>query len=58
MGNCPLIFIMIKLLVSMADDENSYVPGQQVTLDPAHEKRLIESGQAEAVKAAPKKKAK
>jgi hypothetical protein len=49
---------MITLLVSMADSENSYAPGQRVSLDKDHEQRLIDSGQAEAVKAAPKKKAK
>ena len=44
---------MIKLLVSMASAEKSYTPGEQVTLDAATEKRLIDSGQA--VKVAKKK---
>ena len=37
---------MIKLLVSMASASESYIPGQEITLDAATEKRLIDSGQA------------
>lgn len=40
---------MIKLLVSIASEDYSYVPGETVTLDAETEKRLIASGQAERV---------
>ena len=49
---------MIKLLVSIAGDDFSYLPGETVSFDKEMEKRLIDSGQAEAVKAARKTKPK
>jgi len=45
---------MIKLLVSIASVEYSHAPGEVVSLDKETEKRLIDSGQAEPAKAAPK----
>lgn len=40
----------IKLLTGLAGADYSYAPGEVVTdLDKDHEKRLIESGQAERV---------
>jgi hypothetical protein len=48
---------MIKLLVSIASEDYSYSPGETVSLDAETEKRLIESGQAEAVKSAKAPKA-
>lgn len=47
---------MIKLLVSMAGDNFSYSAGEEVSLDKDYEQRLIDSGQAEPVKATGKKK--
>lgn len=50
---------MIKLLVSIAGDNYSFVPGEEVSLDKIEkglEKRLIDSGQAEPMKSATKKK--
>tara|TARA_R110000787_G_scaffold284494_3_gene398268 strand:- start:1203 stop:1379 length:177 start_codon:yes stop_codon:yes gene_type:complete len=53
---------MIKLLTSLAgnDEETgrsySFSPGEKVSLGSAFEKRLVDSGQAEKLKAAPKKK--
>jgi hypothetical protein len=35
----------------MSSDNYSYSPGEKVSLDADHEKRMIESGQAEEVKA-------
>lgn len=47
---------MIKLLTSMAGEGFAYNYGEEVELSAAAEKRMIESGQAEAVE--PKKTAK
>lgn len=49
---------MVKMLTGIAGDGFSYAPGEKASFDKETEKRLIESGQAEAVKAAPKEKAK
>lgn len=49
-GNGPL-FLMVKLLVSVAGDGFAHSPGEKVTLDKEFEKRLVESGQAEYVNA-------
>ncbi len=46
---------MIKLLVSVAGADFSHAPGETVSLDKDFERRLVESGQAEAVKAKPAK---
>jgi hypothetical protein len=46
---------MIKLLTGMAGADFSYAAGDTVKLDKDLEKRLIDSGQAEAVKATRKK---
>ena len=46
---------MIKLLTAMSGADFSYSPGETVKLDKEHEKRLVESGQAEYVKASRKK---
>lgn len=45
---------MIKLLTSYSGADGSYQYGETVELDEGTEKRLIDSGQAEAVKKAPK----
>jgi hypothetical protein len=47
---------MVKLLVSVAGDDYAYSPGEIVTLDEDYEARLVESGQAEPVKAPAKKR--
>jgi hypothetical protein len=41
---------MIKLLVSVAGQGFSHAPGEEVSLDPEFEKRLIATGQAVEVK--------
>jgi hypothetical protein len=52
----------VRMLCAMAGDDFSVVAGDKYESDAAHEARLIEAGLAEpwdeAVKAAPKKKAK
>lgn len=48
----------IKLLIARAGKYFSNAPGEVVEVDDAEAKRLIERGQAEAVKAPPKRKAK
>ena len=42
---------MVKLLTSIAGADFSYGPGEKASFDADTEKRLIESGQAEAVEA-------
>ena len=51
----------VRMLTSMSGDSFSVGPGDEFTGDPAHEQRLIASGQAEAIEAPkpePKAKAK
>lgn len=46
----------VKMLVGIAGADFSCSPGEEIELDAETEKRLVESGQAEKVKAPAKKK--